>query len=134
MKKKLFIICSVLLVILVIGGICIYSAFRDEKVEKFSLNDEPYYLQAIQDFPSDKVLGEILTAKDAKEKALDEWLEKFGEKVKNDKPYKVFYDEKNEIWLVKGSLPRSIFSSVKGSVPNILIRKSDGKVLAIWYG
>lgn len=134
MKRKNLIVCGILLLVVMLGGIFIYNAFRNTKVEAFNLNDEPYYLQAIKDFPSDKFLGKILTAYDAKEKAEMVWLEKFGDKIYNKKPFKVYFDETNDIWLVRGSLPRSLFNSVKGSVPSILIKKSDGKVLAIWYG
>lgn len=57
------------------------------------------------------------------------WLNLFGEKIKDEKPYKVFYDEQNDIWLVKSSLPRGWI----GGVVYILMQKSDGKILAIWH-
>lgn len=132
MRNNKIILCSILLIVVMFGGIIIFNIFKilnNTKIESFNLNDEPYYLQAIQDFPSDKLLGEITTAKNAKEKASSEWIKLFGEKVKNEKPYKVLYDEQNEIWLVKGSLPKGW----KGGVSYILIQKSDGKILAIWH-
>ena len=129
MKKKIFIVCSVLLLGAMLGGIIIFKGIQSNKAESFNLNDEPYYLGAMRDFPSDKILGEIPTAKDAKEKAVSEWLNLFGVKIKDEKPYKVFYDKQNDIWLVKGSLKRGWV----GGVAFIIMQKSDGKILAIWH-
>ena len=129
MKKGIIIICGILLIVLLIGGIIINNYFEKAKVQSFSLDDQTYYLQAIQDFPSDKYLGEILNAEQAKEKAISEWLNLFGDKINNEKPYQVFFDEENDVWLVKGSLPKGR----KGGVAYILMKKSDGKILAIWH-
>jgi hypothetical protein len=129
MIKKVIIICFILLAVLLGGVVIIFNGFEREKVKLFNLNDEPYYLQAIQDFPSNKFLGEILTAEEAKQKAVEEWVSLFGDKIKDEKPYQVFFDEKNDIWLVKGFLPKGW----KGGVAYILIQKSDGKILAIWH-
>lgn len=129
MKKRIIIICGILLIVVLTGGIIIYNDFEKAKVKSFSLNDHPYYLQAIQDFPSNKYLGEILNAEQAKEKAINEWLDLFGDKINNEKPYQVFFDKENEVWLVKGSLPKGS----KGGVAYILMKKSDGKILAIWH-
>lgn len=127
-KKRVAFVLGLILFVTLIGGIIIYNISK-EKIKSFNLNDEPYYLQAIQDFSSDKYLGEILTAEEAKEKAVNEWLNLFGDKVNNEKPYQVFFDEQNNVWLVKGSLPKG----KKGGVAYILIQKSDGKILAIWH-
>ena len=135
MKKKTIIVCGMLLVVVLIGSIIFYNYFEKESalervnVQPFSLNDHPYYLQAIQDFPSDKYLGEILTAEQAKEKAINEWLDLFGNKIYKEKPYQVFFDEENEVWLVKGTLEKGKV----GGVAYILIQKYDGKILAIWH-
>ena len=129
MKKRIMIICGILLIVVLTGGFIIYNYFEKSKVKSFSLNDQTYYLQAIQDFPSDKYLGEILNAEQAKEKAIKEWLDLFGNKINNEKPYQVFFDEENDVWLVKGTLPKGR----KGGVAYILIKKSDGKILAIWH-
>ena len=129
MKKRIMIICGLLLIVVLVGGIIIYNYFETARVKPFNLKDQTYYLQAIQDFPSDKYLGEISNAEQAKEKAINEWLDLFGDKINNEKPYQVFFDEENDVWLVKGSLPKWR----KGGVAYILIRKSDGKILAIWH-
>ena len=129
MKKRNIIICCVLLAFVLIAGMVINSAIKTTNVKPFNLYHEPYYLRAMQDFPSDKYLGEVLTAKDAQEKALKEWLDLFGDKIYKEKPYQVFFDEQNGVWLVKGSLPRGYI----GGVAYIIMRKSDGKILAIWH-
>ena len=56
-------------------------------------------------------------------------IEKYGTQIKKQKPYKVFYDETNDVWMVTGTLP----SNKKGGVANIIIDNSTGKVLAIWH-
>ena len=129
MNKKNIIIFGILLIGVLTVGLIFYNEFVNSRVKTFRLNDEPYYLQAIQDFSSDKYLGEILNAEQAKEKAIKEWLDLFGDKIYNEKPYQVFFDEENNIWLVKGTLPKGN----KGGVAYILMRKDDGKILAIWH-
>ena len=106
----------------------IYYYMQNNKVGKFSL-EEDMYKRAIIDFPSDRVLGEIPTAKIARESAVSIWLESFGSKINNEKPYKVFFDDDENVWLVTGTLPRGWI----GGVAYILIQKSDGKVLAVWH-
>lgn len=116
---------------LLIGGIVVLMLFNKvSKVGKFSVAD---YSNYIAKFSSSKVLGSIDNAGNAKKKAESLWLEIYGESVKKEKPYQVFYDDVNEAWLVSGSLQQSLFCSVKGGVAYIIIRKSDGKVLAVWH-
>lgn len=135
MKKGKLIVLGIVVVFALIGALFAFVTLRDARVEPFNLNEEKYYLRAIQDFPPEKILGserflgEVLTAEDAKNKALDVWLEVYGEDVKDEKPFKVFYDEQNEIWLVIGSLPPNYV----GGVAHIIMRKSDGKVLTVWH-
>ena len=129
MNARIKVIFCVLTVAVLIAGIIIYNTFMQTNVKSFSLNNEPYYLYAMKEFPSDKYLGEIATAEEAKNHAVEEWRNLFGDKIYRKKPYKVFFDEETNVWLVKGSLPKGY----KGGVPYILIQKADGKVLAIWH-
>ena len=60
-------------------------------------------------------------------------VEVFGKDVLNKKPYIALYDEKNEVWLVEGSLPEAPPGHiVVGSVQYVLIRRS-GEVIAVWH-
>lgn len=99
----------------------------------FDLDDYTYYLECF--FPDeDLILGPIGNAEIAKKKAEKVWVEIYGEKVKNEEPYNVAFDEENQVWLVFGSLPKRDGNGyATGGTAHILIQKSDGKVLAVWH-
>lgn len=124
MKKKVLIIAASLAVAIIAATIVI--SVRTENLYDFDLD---FYAEEIAQFPSDKVLGPVTSAEDAKEKAESVWLEVFGEEVKQEKPYGVSYDKDTGTWLVQGHLPRYMV----GGVAHILIRESDGAVLAVWH-
>lgn len=127
-KKSIFIICAIMLLI---GGVVAILLFNKEpKVGKFNISE---YSNYIVDFPSEKVLGHVDNAESAKERAESVLLELYGESIKDEKPYRVLFDESSEVWLVTGSMPKSLFGNVKGGVANIIIQQSDGKVLAVWH-
>ncbi len=76
-------------------------------------------------------LGPINSASEAKKKAEKEWFKLYGVwKTIGERPYSVFYDSENEVWYVRGTLPNGIF----GGTTSILMRREDGKVLALWHG
>ena len=127
-KKTIVIICAI---ILFIGGVVAILLFNQKpKVGQFNFVE---YSNYIIDFPSNIVLGPVNNAESAKDKAQSVWLQLYGESIKDEKPYQVFFDESNEMWLVTGSMPKCLFDTTKGGVANITIRKSDGKVLAVWH-
>ncbi|MBS5843989.1 MAG: hypothetical protein KIC77_11005 [Clostridiales bacterium] len=127
-KKTIVIICAI---ILFIGGVVAILLFNQKpKVGQFNFVE---YSNYIIDFPSNIVLGPVNNAESAKDKAQSVWLQLYGESIKDEKPYQVFFDESNEMWLVTGSMPKCLFDTTKGGVANIIIRKSDGKVLAVWH-
>lgn len=83
-----------------------------------------------EEFSSDIYLGEVSNASEAKKYAEEIWISKYGAKVKwKNRPYQIFYDEKNRAWLIHGSFWGNSF----GGVPNVIIREFDGKVLAVWH-
>jgi len=134
MNKQLVLAISVFLV--VVGVIAFFILWNKEEdpvantaatVGSFSYDD--YKDENLIQFPSDKILGAVPDAETAREQAESVWVEVYGEQVKFDKPYQVFYDEKNCVWLVTGTLP----DGYAGGVPYIIIRESDGKVLAVWH-
>lgn len=53
----------------------------------------------------------------------------YGETIKDNEPFDVKYDDKYQVWIIKGVLKGNKI----GGVPNIIIQKIDGKVLAIWH-
>ncbi len=99
---------------------------KSPKVKDFDLNDYQHY---IDNFPSEEELGSVIDSKDAIKKAELIWINMYGEIIKKEKPYQVFYDEDNGIWLIQGTLR----SNMKGGVANILIQNKTGKVLAVWH-
>ena len=125
MKKKIIFIIFIVIVLLIDGIVIAFLLNNVLKVEKFNVSE---YSSFIEEFSSDMVLGEVSSPKVAKEKAEMVWIEIYGDDVKKKKPYRVSYDESNKVWLVQGSLPIWML----GGFPNIIIRESDGKVLAVW--
>lgn len=130
--KKILII-GIVVAFVIIGSICANIIFESNKVGEFNLKDD-YFQGAIEDFPSNIVLGgPINTAKEARDKAEPVLLDIYGESVKKQKPYLAFYDAKNETWLINGRMPRNWFGTTEGGSAYILIKKADGKVLAVWH-
>ena len=112
------------------------SYYKDKFMENdevliFSINDYDYYINEFSTtkiLKSDRSVGDINNAKEAKEQAEIIWKEIFGEEAKKEKPYKVYFDENSKVWYVKGTLPPNYV----GGVLNIIMTKKDGKILAIW--
>lgn len=96
------------------------------EIKTFEVSEYQYY---IDNFSSEDHLGFISDAKDLLKKVEAIWIEKYGERIKNQKPYQVFYDEVNGIWLVRGTLQ----SNRMGGVANILVDNDTGNVLAVWH-
>lgn len=129
MKSKSIVV--VFAVNFIIGSLlAILLLNQESEVGMFNFDE---YSNYTIDYPSDSVLGPVNDAESAKEKAQSVWLVLFGESIEDEKPYKVFFDESNGMWLVTGSMPKRLFGSIKGSVANIIVRKSDGKVMAVWH-
>ena len=127
MSKRKRIVLFVLIIVILIGGVCmIIIQNKTPNVKAFEFNDYQYY---IDNFPSEENVGNIIDAKDAIKKAEKIWIKLYGESIKKEKPYQVFYDENNGIWLVQGTLR----SNMKGGVANILIQNETGKIVAVWH-
>ena len=126
MKYKKILIFAIILIMLFVGGVAMSILNQSVKVGTF---DIATYSKYIDRFPSEKVLGPISDRKSAKENAESLFREIYGDSIKSKKPYTVSFDDKSQVWLVQGSLSKNH----DGGVPHILIRKSDGKVLAVWH-
>lgn len=126
-KKKVLISFLLILFITSIGGIFLVLTKNEvPNIKTFEVSKYQYY---IENFSSEENIGSISNAKDLLKKVEIIWIKKYGEHIKNEKPYQVFYDEKNGIWLVQGTLR----SNMVGGVANILVENYTGKVLAIWH-
>ncbi|HOV28392.1 NTF2 fold immunity protein [Pseudobacteroides cellulosolvens] len=53
----------------------------------------------------------------------------YGNEINDKKPFEATYDEEFKAWVVSGTLGKNFI----GGVPNVIIQKSDGKVLAVWH-
>ena len=124
-RKNLFIFVVVFIVF--IGGVIIVALQnKSPDIKTFEVSEYQYYIDM---FPSEENLGSISDTKDLLKKVEKIWIKEYGERIKEEKPYQVFYDEKNGIWLVQGTLN----SDMVGGVANILLENDTGKVLAIWH-
>jgi hypothetical protein len=128
LRKILIAVLCIALII--IAGNGIYKNFNSKKTGKFSVLE---YKEWLNKFPSDILLGEVLTPQSAKKEAEKIWIEAYGEKVTKEKPYKVSFDEAQNVWLVTGTFHNNFFGTNKGGVAYAIIQKLDGKVLAIWH-
>lgn len=133
MKKEFKIIAIAGLgIIAVLGIVCLFFISNGyNAVKSFQLADYSEYISDYNAyFPEEKKIesvGPVDAADDAKKVAEEAWREIYGDSVTDNKPYKVRFDEEMEVWLVSGT----VFFMDGG--PHILIQKSDGKVLAVWY-
>ena len=124
-KKNVFLL--LLILVIVSGGVfLVIVQNKSPVVENFKSSDYQYY---IDNFSSEENVGSIIDSKDAIKKSEIIWIKLYGENIKKEKPFKVFYDAKSKIWLVQGTLR----SNMMGGVANILIDNDTGKVLAVWH-
>lgn len=126
MKKKMVFLIVIISLILIGVTIMIILLNNGHEIKEFTISDYQYY---IDNYGTEKYLGSVVDYRDAEKKAESFWLELYGKDIKNKRPYVTSFDSNNEIWLVSGSLPKNRL----GGVPHILLRKSDGKVLAVWH-
>ena len=126
-KRKILFVLLFILFMAFIGGILVLiTKNKSPEIKTFEVSEYQYY---IDNFPSEDNLGFISDSKDLLKKVEVIWINKYGERIKDQKPYQVFYDEKNSIWLVQGTLR----TNMMGGVANILVDNNTGKVLAIWH-
>lgn len=125
-RKGLFIFLLVLFIAFIGGILVVTIKNKSPEIKPFEVSEYQYY---IDNFSSEDNLGSISDSKDLLKKVEVIWIKQYGERIKNQKPYQVFYDEANGIWLVHGTLR----SNMLGGVANILVDNDTGKVLAVWH-
>lgn len=103
-------------------GFCNYKlGMRDNN---FTILD---YKDKIDEFNKEIVFG--FTSKDnVLDRAKKAYYNLYKENLSEYKPYNIEFDKLNEVWLVKGSINNRNYKR-----PKILVRKIDGKVLAMWH-
>ena len=125
------------LIFLAIGiNSCVEKGLTAISAGTFSLEDYEYYIENYPVESNLNPLGSIDSYKIAEEKAELVFFEVYGEeKVKKLRPYEVSFDKKNQVWLVRGNYNKFLdnYSFALGDgLPNILIQKANGKILAVW--
>ena len=143
-KKIILFLCTGMALILVGMIVLVFFINKPNEVESFDVANYEYEMDNFgyqsnsiiftEIFPSGMILGPIDNERMAKEAAEGIWLKIYGNSVKKQKPYRVFFDEANDVWLITGSMPRRLLGNVVGGVAYIIIQKTDGKVLAVWHG
>lgn len=126
-RKNLTIVIVTLIIILIAVILFVVISNRKTDVKTFNLSDYQLY---IDNSTSKENVGPIQDKKDALEKAENLFIEKYGIRVKLQRPYEVFYDEETNVWLIMGSLRRGW----DGGTACVLIQADTGDVLAIWHG
>jgi len=77
-------------------------------------------------FSQEIVVGEITDWRHAKEQGLQVATDYFGS-TPNGWPFNVFFDEENDVWLIRGTRPPFILSAQL----HVFIRGSDGRVIHV---
>lgn len=138
-KDKYLYIIVIVCVLLLISTILFYkiSYEKNKKHEKYEevgkFNFIEYEEQIRKMEPWEKFTPNIVTQRItsneiAKKEAERVWIDLYGDEVKENKPYKVFYDKQEDTWLITGSLPPGWI----GGVPYALIR-TNGEIIAVWH-
>ena len=128
LPTKSFIEPDIVLAIIIVGIILVVIQNRRIEIKSFDASE---YSHITDMFPSEDYFGPIVDVKSLLEDVEHLWIREFGDEVKQEKPYKVFYDDRSGVWLVQGTLPTSQNSD--GGVANILVDNATGKVLAVWH-
>ncbi len=127
MKKIPFIAILLFLLLSIVFLFYLFSRNRPLVIMDFCVSDYRSYIEA---FPSSQNVGKILDEKDVLKKAESVWVSMFGESVKRERPYSVFYDNQNDVWLVMSLAPTNM--NQKGGSAFIIIQ-TNGTVLAVWH-
>ncbi len=128
-KRNVIISCAVICTIVsAILVLILHKSTSDSiEVKPFMLNQ---YRRELSSFSTDKQVGKIVDERDVLEKAERIFLETFGDDVLKEKPFNLYFDQENKVWLVTGSCPSG--SRYKGGVAYLLVSE-EGHVLAVWH-
>lgn len=123
MKKRIWGVLAAL----VLAALAVGIAYRVHvtTVRPFELMN---YARMMEEFPSERTVQPISSAKEAKAAAEAIWLETYGDAIQDEKPYWVYRDEDAGAWFVTSSVPYGHF----GGAACILLT-DDGQVLAVWH-
>lgn len=137
-------IIAVIIVIILFIAVCngFFTHYDDTINGEFNINEERYqYIISTGEFSVEtfrnkfselnEYVGPVADAAIARKKAEKVWINVFGRetRIKDEKPYHVYYDSENAVWLVRGTLPEGYV----GGTAHILFEKDTGKIIAVWH-
>lgn len=129
MNKKIIILSVVVIAVIVFGyEIIFFFNTKNIEVGSFSLLE---YQWELETFASDKSVGVIDNSKVAIEKAKEIWIDELSEiggqpyNPINGSKIEVFYDNENDCWHVRGTLPFRVL----GSVPNVIFEYDENGIV-----
>ncbi|MBT7122775.1 MAG: hypothetical protein HN948_07175 [Clostridia bacterium] len=154
MKKVLILIIVMFLVLL--GGctltdntdIDMSTVLEPEPIEVSSFDIVDYKIWLEGSSPKEVMgreinLGPNVTSEQALEHAEDIIKEVFGvDTVSAHKPFMVYYDEHNKLWMVTGKFVdeinttpdgKTIIEVTLGGRPHVVINQLSGEVIAVWH-
>lgn len=123
MKKTMIVIMAI---ILFIGVSVLFFQTGKKDVVHVGSFDLADYQWAIDSFSSSEKIGRIIDVDDVVTKSTELWRQLYGEL--SGEPIEVFFDENNDCWLLRGTLPKGWL----GGTPHIIVQ-SSGAVLAVWH-
>lgn len=135
-NKNVFLILSCILnVLMFIVLIALIILFNTNASDKYANKIDGYFDTLDYEANLDNNIPlkysntpKVHTTEKAKYFAEEIWTDAYDlETANNNKPYKVYFDFKANIWLVTGSLPKGS----SGGVAHLII-KTDGTILAVW--
>ena len=105
----------------------------DVLADEYEFDPSPFeaggYLRYIEKFSRDEKLDSVSDVNDLVNQIETIWIRIYGDRIKEERPYKVFYDKNHGIWMVKGSLKENVL----GGEAYALIADGSWEVLAIWH-
>ena len=127
MKKWLGYICLTGLTCVTVITMLTANVSKEPDIGNFELTD---YQSKLEEFPFEGKISPNSSPNEIVKQAGQIWEELFGKDVRHEKPYQLFYDANNRVWLVTGTLP---FWYDVGGVAHMLIEEDTGEILAIWH-
>lgn len=124
--KKYF--ASILITIMIICTVaCGYEKSEGNRMNN-SENNQMFsqYKVPNSHLPKDGVVPDKKTAISVADTILSSI---YGESIKETEPFNVEFDDKYQVWVINGVLK----ANKVGGVPNIIIQKRDGKIIAVWH-
>ena len=135
MGKKKVLLIVLAAVIVLIAAVAVYVVVDCNTVKPFSLQD---YAEYTHNFAQNEYFEPYIdvyqarpveTADKARKVAEEVWSTIYPDRVQSEKPYLVFYDEAENVWMVQGTPDYIGFGGTAG-----ILVKTDGEILAIWHG